>query len=137
MLQEINSLRQNNRSLRKRWFHGCDMDLFVWFRDGEPVRFQLSYDKQTNEKMLSWDYHRGFAHYQVDDGESTPGHFKMTPLLLAEKQVFCLPALARQFLAQSENLQPSLADFIYARLMELPPSPGSGNATGKGQFVAS
>lgn len=39
MLQEINTLRENNRRLNKHWFCTREMDLFIWLRNGEPGRF--------------------------------------------------------------------------------------------------
>ena len=120
MLHEIRAIRQNNRSLRRRWYHDHDMDLFVWLREGEPVRFQLSYDHSGDEKMVCWDYHHGVRHYRVDNGERPAGRYKMSPVLVDTDDHFNPEQLARQFLAASENMQASLADFIYARLMACP-----------------
>jgi len=45
MLCEIPHIRLENRRLTKRWFTSSEIDLFVWFNDGAPVRFQLCIDK--------------------------------------------------------------------------------------------
>ncbi len=86
MLYEIAHPRQSNRSQLKRWFTCCDMDLFIWYRENVPLRFQLSYDKRNEEKAISWDYNLGFRHYRVDNGETFagiyPGHYKQTPILI-------------------------------------------------------
>jgi hypothetical protein len=50
MLHEIRHTRQTNSSYNKRWFTCCEMDLFVWLREGVPVRFQLAYDKLNRGK---------------------------------------------------------------------------------------
>lgn len=56
-MYEIIHTRQTNRSYIKRWFSSREMDLFVWSRGGIPIRFQLAYDKLSNEKAINWDQH--------------------------------------------------------------------------------
>ncbi len=120
MLHEISHLRQANRSLVKRWFNSRDMDLFVWFRKNVPVRFQLCFNKCSNEQAISWDFQREFHLYQVDDGETYPDQYKQTPLLVCACDRNDLATIARNFLAASEKIDPGIADFIYARLLEYP-----------------
>ncbi len=120
MLYEIPHPRQSGRSHIKRWFTSCDMDLFVWFRDDMPVRFQLAYDKSKKEKAINWDLHLGFRHYLVDSGEAVTGRYKQTPILISLCDQKNLANLARKFLAASENIETGIADFIYARLMAHP-----------------
>ena len=120
MLREISSTRQNNRHMRKRWFSDSDMDLFIWFRQQVPARFQLSYNKRSQEHAITWDSETGFSHNRVDSGEQeTCFKYKMTPILLADGD-FDAATIARDFLRASENIEESLADFIFARLLEHP-----------------
>ncbi len=123
MFHEISHLRQSSRSQVKRWFTSRDMDLFVWFRKTEPVRFQLCYNKQNSEKAISWDFHCGFRHYRVDSGETNPDQHKQTPLLIDLCDQQNLAVIARDFLAACEYIDIGLTDFIYARLMEHPSRP--------------
>ena len=117
MLYEIPRLRQSNRSHLKRWFTSRDMDLFIWFRNNEPVHFQLTYDKLNKEKAISWNFHLGFNHYLVDTGETELDHYKQTPILINLCDQHNLTTIAHEFLAASENIGFNLSDFIYARLM--------------------
>ena len=120
MLREITSTRQNGNHLNKRWFTDSDMDLFIWFNNQAPTRFQLSYDKRGEEHAITWDSESGFSHNRVDTGEQQPvSKYKMTPILLPDGE-FDAATIAREFLQASEKIEESLADFIYARLLEYP-----------------
>jgi len=136
MLHEITHLRQTNRSLKKRWFNSVDMDLFVWYHDSAPVKFQLSYNKQNEERAISWDFHHGFQHYRIDSGESYPHQYKRTPIMFDFCNQENLPELARNFLAASENIDIAVADFIYARLMAYPGMLSQHNAQHTDRIVA-
>ena len=118
MLREITTLRYRGDN-RRRWFSDADMDLFVWYRNQVPVQFQLAFDKQHQERAISWDTDRGLSHSRIDDGEGRPARYKMTPILVDDGDFDCM-RLARQFLARGEYLDPMLADFIVARLLEFP-----------------
>jgi hypothetical protein len=73
------------------------MDLFVWLREGVPVRFQLAYDKPNREKAINWDLHQGFHHYLVDSGEVLPGQYKQAPLLIPLCNQHDLAIIAQSF----------------------------------------
>jgi hypothetical protein len=120
MLREISSIRQNSKRRKKRWFTDADMDLFIWFNQQAPTHFQLSYNKRGQEHAITWDIETGFCHNSVDTGEQFL-HFKykMTPILVADGE-FDAATVARDFLQASDNIEESLADFIYARLLEYP-----------------
>ena len=130
MLYEIPHLRQSKRSYVKRWFTSRDMDLFIWFRNSEPVRFQLTYDKRGKEKAICWNFHLGFNHYLVDTGENRLDHYKQTPILINLCEQQDMTTIARDFLAASENISISLSDFIYSRLMAHPTVPVQHDASG-------
>lgn len=120
MLREISAIRHNSYRTTKRWFTDPDMDLFIWFKDLVPVRFQLSYNKLGDEHAINWHSENGFSHNRIDSGESfDPLKYKMSPILLADDD-FDAFTTARNFLMASENIEESLADFIYARLLEYP-----------------
>jgi hypothetical protein len=119
MLREIRPVRQSSQHTFRRWFTDADMDLFIWFSNQTPVGFQLSYGKRELEHVISWERESGFSHSRVDDGEDRPARYKMTPILLSSSGLN-LSQIARSFLAASEAMDPSLADFIYARLLEHP-----------------
>lgn len=118
MLNEILAKQQSTLNTKKRWFSCQDMDLFIWFDKGTPIRFLLSYDKQTTEHAIRWTQDIGFQHFQVDDGESTPGRYKQSPLLLRLRNEFDAFSVARHFLANSYQMDTHISDFIYAHLIE-------------------
>jgi len=125
MLHEITRLRQSNRLLQKRWFTSTEMDLFVWFRNSVPIRFQLAFDKSNHEQMIGWDIYQGFKHYVVDNGEDQPGKYKKTPILInpaltGTVMFHDMAIITRNFLAASENIEIGISDFIFAKLMECP-----------------
>ena len=118
MLREITTVRSFSDD-RRRWFSDADMDLFVWVHNQMPMQFQLSFNKQYEEHAISWDHDKGFRHSKVDNGEGRSGRYKMTPILVDDGDFDCY-RLAHLFLQNSELLEPTLADFIFARLMEYP-----------------
>jgi hypothetical protein len=87
MLREIQA-RQLPGEPARRWFTSPDIDLFVWLgADGAPTGFQLCYDKQQREHALTWTLAAGFTHMGVDGGESRPGRYKGTPILVANGSI--------------------------------------------------
>ena len=119
MLHEISNVKQRPHGNYRRWFTDSDMDLYVWFKRQVPLGFQLSYHKLTCEKAVSWESEKGFSHYTVDSGEVEPIKYKMSPIY-SENDDFDTYAIARSFLHNSEHLEATLADFVYARLLEYP-----------------
>jgi hypothetical protein len=120
MLHEISPIRQSNHSEIKRWLSCADMDLFVWFCDGIPLRFQLAFNKRSKEQVISWEMQQGFSLYDVDSGEAVPHRYKKTPLLLQTSVQKNITVIVGKFLLASERIDSELAEFIVARLMEYP-----------------
>ena len=120
MLQEILPARHTGKSRFKRWFNSRDMDLFIWFNQGVPVRFLLSYNKLKNEHAFGWAQDEGLNHYRVDTGEEFTGSYKQSPIMFEAESDFDARQLAHDFLRRSDNIEASLADFIFARLLEYP-----------------
>jgi len=78
-MREINSeyVRQKKGEPHRRWFADEYFDLLVWEDEtGEIVGFELSYDKNRDQRALTWEKQKGYHHFKVDDGESRPGKFK-------------------------------------------------------------
>lgn len=119
MLHEISTIKHKSYSQLRRWFSDKDMDLFVWFVRHVPVGFQLSYDKQTLEKSVYWDGENGFQHYAINLGEFDSNEQNMPPLRLSDDNIDIF-TIARNFLNNCDHINTSLADFIYARLLEYP-----------------
>ena len=117
MLREISSTRQNPDEPRKRWFSSASMDLVTWFEgDDVLVAFQLCYDKSDAERALVWS-RRGtrLEHLAVDDGESTPGKHKASPLLVSGHHL-PLQRVREKLLLESSELPPVILADVLARL---------------------
>lgn len=101
--------------LRKRWFSDPQHDLFIWqTTDGQITAFQFSYNKSTNEHLLSWSADHGYSHDRIDDGENTPFQ-TMTPIMVPDGAVDCV-RVAEAFRSVSEWLEPELREFIYCKV---------------------
>lgn len=82
MLREIGGMRTDTHGRQRRWFQDDYFDLYVWQDDaGNPVAFQLCYDRRHAEGAISWSASAGYSHARVDDGRIAPG-VASTPLLI-------------------------------------------------------
>lgn len=107
--------RKKGEPLR-RWFEDEYFDLLVWqLETGEIVGFQLSYDKSCDQHALTWQKQKGYIHNKVDDGESRPGRFKASPILLADG-IFQNDKIAERFKRNSQEIDAAVASFVYNKL---------------------
>ena len=117
-LTEVAAVRQPPGERRRRWFTSPSMDLIVWQDEaGSPLAFQLCYDLTGVERAITWFPGQGFRHSRVDDGESTDGWHKATPILLDDG-----PGgrehIDRRFREASVNLPQDIVDFVGGKLRE-------------------
>jgi hypothetical protein len=111
MLTEIRNARQVKGEGLRRWFTDDYFDLIVWYDGAEtPTGFQLCYDKKGRERALTWTRAHGFQHDRVDAGE-TPGHAKMSPIIVADG-VFDRDPVLERFLASSAGIEPEIVRFV-------------------------
>ena len=117
MLREITAVRQDPAEPRKRWFSSATMDLVAWFDDGDVlVAFQLCYDKGHAERVLIWRQGSSrLEHRSVDDGESTPGKHKASPIL-TDAQSFSQRQVRERLLLESSCLPPAILTDLLAHL---------------------
>ena len=118
MLKEISRFANYGGGANRRAFTDADMDLYIWFKGGEPERFHLSYNKQSCTQSVSWNNEAGFEFNQMDLGEAIAILFGLLDSHTARDT--SPMQLAMQFLHASDRIEPWLADFIYARLLEHP-----------------
>ena len=115
MLREIQA-RQLPGEPARRWFTSPDIDLFVWLDEaGAPTAFQLCYDKQSREHALTWTPAAGYTHMGVDGGESRPGRYKGTPILVANGSID-VEGILGQLRSQAEAVPPELLGFIEGKI---------------------
>jgi hypothetical protein len=118
MMREIKKVRQIEGESRRRWFWSNYFDLIVWVDDEDEVSgFQLCYDKQVYQRVLTWKKEYGFSHEQIDDGESNPGRYKASPILVADG-IFEEEKIASLFRDQSPEIEKKIADFVYTKILE-------------------
>jgi hypothetical protein len=122
MLSEIANPRQIPGEGRRRWFSDSYFDLIVWYkREGAAIAgFQLCYDKEREERALTWRRGQGFDHKRIDDGDVT-GRMKMTPVLIPDG-IFDHAAIAERFRRESEKIDPDIRTFVYDRVKHYPRS---------------
>jgi len=124
MLRELHNVRQIEGEGRRRWFSDRFFDLIVWFsQDGAVAGFQLCYDKEGDQRAITWKSPGHYTHAGVDDGENRPARYKQTPILVADG-AFDHAAIAGQFLRASEGIDRPIAELVYAKLRQYsPPTP--------------
>lgn len=120
MLREIRDVRQFPGEPRRRWFSDEGFDLIVWTdSDNRLLGFQLCYDKQSDQKALTWLEHEGCRHSRIDDGDN-PGKMKSSPVLEADGP-FDREGVGRRFLENKGDVPQQLATEIYDRITHCRP----------------
>jgi hypothetical protein len=121
MLREIVDVRQIPGEAARRVYSSAELDLTVWLDDRDGVvGFELCYDKGKDERAVRWNRETGIVlHRKVDDGESRPGRYKAAPVLVPDG-AFPVKKISRLFQDNSRDLDRSLAEFIYRKLLENP-----------------
>ncbi len=117
MLSELKETRQIEEEGFRRWFRDQDFDLILWYESPEakePEGFQLCYDKQGEERCLTWRKSQGYQHHAVDDGEA-PYSNKMTPILVQDG-IFDTKRVKADFLSSAAEVDPSIVDFVTEKL---------------------
>ncbi|HLL71265.1 MAG TPA: hypothetical protein VK363_07520 [Pyrinomonadaceae bacterium] len=72
MLREIGYIKQSPGQLFRRWFNDELLDLFVWQEEGGRITgFQLCFDKDTDERALSYSEAAGYSLHNVYTEESS------------------------------------------------------------------
>jgi len=132
MLRERIFARKQKITTR-RWFTDSDMDLYIWFIGEMPVRFHLVWNKLGRIQSISWNSDTGFNDDRFNPFELLLLVAGARPLRLSNTE-FNIAVLANRFLRNAEHIEPTLADFIYARLLEFPGRaeifPGRGTVLG-------
>ena len=115
---ETKSVRQINGEPRRRWFWSNYFDLIVWFNsENDIIGFQLCYDKNRYQRVLTWKMESGYSHDRIDDGEGSPGKYKGTPILAADG-IFEEGKIAALFKEESQSIDKQIAGFIHEKILE-------------------
>ncbi len=118
MLREIINPKQYPEEGFRRWFTDDYFDLIVWYRNDRKtiVGFQLTYDKERNERALTWMSTGSYTHMGIDDGEITGG-YKRTPVLVADG-AFDKNRIVEKFKKAAGNMDKDIASLVYKRLTQ-------------------
>jgi hypothetical protein len=120
-LTELKSVKQIAGEPRRQWFSSSDMDLIVWYDNGDsPMGFELYYDKNISEHVFIWRTHGGFNHMAVDDGEQKSVlEYKEAPILVPDNKTD--PNRIKKLFEEScENLPGTLIAFVERKIMQHP-----------------
>jgi hypothetical protein len=116
MLTELHS-KQDEKDVIKRWFQDEYFDLFTWQDyNGTITGFQLCYERLGDERVLSWDWQRGFGHHRVDDGEASP-HKNMSPIFVRNGG-FSYQEVMPKFVKSSDKISQAISLFIIEKIKE-------------------
>ena len=117
-LVEVRETRQIKGEPFRRWFRSDYFDLYVWLgSSGDIVGFQLAYNKEVSERILTWRVEKGFLHESVDAGE-TPGKTKMSPVLVPDG-AFPSQTVTERFLEECGNIETGISEFVYEKIKNL------------------
>ena len=109
-------VKQISGEPHKRWFEDNYFDLLVWENEsGQIVEFQLYYDKLHYQRSLIWNEQTGYLHSKVDDGETQPGKYKSTPILI-DDGVFDFVTIAEKFTNNSRDIDPKVSNFVINKI---------------------
>ena len=119
MLVELKDVKQNDDEDFRRWFADDYFDLIVWYDRNKNISgFQLCYNKEEDERSLTWKKNIGFSHNKIDDGDR-PGQAKMTPVLVPDG-TFAKHPVADKFKEKSKEIDSDTADFVYKTILLYP-----------------
>lgn len=114
MLREITPVKQDAGEYFRRLFSDEFFDLFVWYDAGQIIGFQLCYDKQQRECALTYLEDKGYSHARVDSGEDSV--YDMRSPVLTKQGGFPSDRVGQQFIARSEELEPSIRLYVTGKL---------------------
>jgi hypothetical protein len=101
--------------LPRRFMSDDYFDLFVWYYPDERVHgFQLCYDKQGQERAVTWIRGKGLQHNRVDTGEALPTENR-APVLISGGD-FPKAKVIAEFDRRSVRLPPDLRRLILSTL---------------------
>lgn len=120
MLREMAHVRQPAGEPPRRWFSSRSRDLIVWLDPkGGVGGFQLCYDREGEEKVLTWRAPDSYSHAKLDDGEGRTYRHKASPIL-AGGAPFDAKAVAAGFWAEAAEIPAAIAELVYRKLLSCP-----------------
>ncbi len=122
MLREVKHVLQKEESNYRRWFDDDYFDLIIWYdadflteKSAHVIGFQLCYDKQEKEKVLTWRQKYGFTHDAVD--KEDPEMKNISPVLIADG-LFQATTVLKEFEKRSYEVDKNLKKFVIEKIEE-------------------
>jgi len=116
MLSEIVTKRTHSQGYRRRWFQSEKMDLYTWHTDsGASMGFQLTYDRLSDQRAITWVRGKGYFHARVDEG--WPSFVSRTAILVPDDR-FDAYRVHSEFVAQAGQLDSDIALLVSRKLRD-------------------
>lgn len=97
------------------WYSNDYFDLIIWVDSHNAVEaFQLCYDIERFERVLSWSKQYGYSHSQIDGGEQNP--FKNQAPLFVADGIFEGETILARFEEASIHLPDTIRDFVIKKI---------------------
>lgn len=114
MLKEISDLTQTSDDLKRRWFSDETLDMYVWYDNSNEIsEFQISYNKQSDEQVLTWNNKSGLSHHGVDSGSTDPKKMKSSPILTEESR-HNIELVRKLFMESGKKLEHDLYEYVFS-----------------------
>lgn len=115
MMREVPNVRQIKGDPRRRWFCDSYFELIVWYQEDRIQGFQLCYDVDRHPRAFTWTTGNTSTHHGIDDGDSTDGHHKMSPVLVHDGD-FDATSVRTRFAAEAKELPIEIRRFVEGKL---------------------
>lgn len=114
MLREIGYIKQSPGQLFRRWFNDELLDLFVWQEEGGRITgFQLCFDKDKDERALSYSEAEGYA---LDDVHTEESSLDMGSPVLRRGAELPFPHLLALLTERGAGIDPRVFRYVKEKL---------------------
>lgn len=116
MLKEITDLTQTSDDLHRRWFADENLNLYIWQDASHAItQFQISYQLNDDDLVLTWNDNTGLSSHQVDSGSDDPARAKASPVLVKSSKAN-IDYVRKLFEESGQKLEHDLYEFIFRKL---------------------
>ncbi|HEV7902711.1 MAG TPA: hypothetical protein VGO96_02630 [Pyrinomonadaceae bacterium] len=114
MLREIRDVRRTPGQPSCRWFNDELLDLFVWQdEDGRIIGFQLCFDKDADERALTYSEANG---YLLEDVQAEESSLDMGSPVLANVSTLPFPRLLAQLAGRGAGIDSRVLRYVTEKL---------------------